>query len=312
MKEQDLHNNSETFLAKWLVGELSDKELKVLVSEADFNSYVKIREGLNIFDVLESSSDASFMKIQDHISKSQSQDQSNVRSLKSGRWLFGIAASVVLLIGLFFILGDDIVTLETNYGDQKTMVLLDGSEVILNSKSTLTYNKDDWEHNRTLNLKGEGFFKVKKGSAFTVITDNGTVTVLGTQFNVNSQHDLFEVRCFEGKVRVKSNDDTFVLLPTNTVRRINGFAAEQWESTSANPSWLEGESTFKSVPLKYVITSLESQYNIAIDTTNINSNLIYTGSFTHKDLNTALKTVFNSLQIRFIEKEKGNIYLSTK
>ena len=213
---------------------------------------------------------------------------------------------------MFFILGDDIVTIETNYGEQKTIVLLDGSEVILNSKSTLTYDEDDWENNRILNLKGEGYFKVRKGSTFTVVTDNGDVKVLGTQFNVNSLNDLFEVSCFEGKVSVTSKAENYILLPTNSVRRINGFDVEQWKTLDVNPSWINGESTFKSVPLKYVITSIESQYNIKIESKEINSNLIYTGSFTHKDLDIALKTVFNSLQIRYIEKEKGNIYLSSK
>ncbi|MFT5847335.1 MAG: hypothetical protein ACJARX_001778 [Psychroserpens sp.] len=40
---------------------------------------------------------------------------------------------------------------------------------------------------------------------------------------------------------------------------------EQWETIDSNPSWINGESTFKSVPLKYAISSLESQYNITID-----------------------------------------------
>ena len=129
---------------------------------------------------------------------------------------------------------------------------------------------------------------------------------------MNSLSDLFEVICFEGKVSVKSKEENYILLPTNSVRRINGYGIEQWATVDLNPSWINGESTFKSVPLKYVISGLESQYNITIDAKDINSNLVYTGSFTHKDLHTALKTVFKSLRIRYIEKENQNIYLSTK
>tara|TARA_R110000751_G_scaffold28298_1_gene73893 strand:- start:1412 stop:2344 length:933 start_codon:yes stop_codon:yes gene_type:complete len=310
MKDQNLNNENDTFLAKWLEGELSDDALKSLVSENEYHSFLKIRKGINAYENLESSTDASFSKIQDHISKSK--EKGKIRQLNSNRWLLGIAASIVVLIGLVFILGDDIVTIETNYGEQKTIVLLDGSEVILNSKSTLTYDEDDWKNNRILNLKGEGYFKVKKGSTFKVVTNNGDVKVLGTQFNVNSLNDLFEVSCFEGKVSVTSKTENYILLPTNSVRRINGYDVEQWKTLDVNPSWINGESTFKSVPLKYVITSIETQYNIKIESKEINSNLIYTGSFTHKDLDIALKTVFNSLQIRYIEKEKGNIYLSSK
>lgn len=308
MENKDLHNANNTFLAQWLAGELSDAELKTLVSETDYKSFLKLKKGLDAYGDLEASTDASFAKIQEKIALKKGK----VRSLNANTWLIGIAASVVLFFGLFSILGNDIVTIETNYGEQKTIALLDGSEVIMNSKSTITYDEAEWKSSRTLNLKGEAYFKVKKGSKFTVVTDNGEVQVLGTQFNVNTVNDLFEVVCFEGKVSVKTNKESHILLPTNTVRRINGNTIEKWDVSNTNPSWINGESSFKSVPLKYVISALESQYDIQIHDDSIDNNIIYTGSFTHKDLNTALKTVFKSLQIQYFEKEKGNIYLSIK
>jgi ferric-dicitrate binding protein FerR (iron transport regulator) len=308
MKNEASHNTNETFLAQWLEGELSDFELKELVSDSDYKSFLKIRKGLEVYDQLEASTDASYAKIQEQIN----QHKGKVRRLHVNTWLIGIAASVVLFFGLFSILGDDLVTIETNFGEQKTVALLDGSEVILNSKSTLIYNEDSWKNNRTLRLNGEAYFKVKKGSTFTVVTDNGDVQVLGTQFNVNSVSDLFEVVCFEGKVSVRTNNEEHILLPSNSVRRINGNAIEKWSIGDANPSWIDGESSFRSVPLKYVISALESQYSIDINSDAIDDNVIYTGSFTHKNLNTALMTVFKSLQIQYVEKEKGNIYLSTE
>ncbi|WP_431135981.1 FecR family protein [Psychroserpens mesophilus] len=308
MKHKESHNDNDTFLAQWLEGELSDNELKKLISEADYKSFLKIRKGLDTYDKLESPTDASFAKIKDRIYNKKGK----VRNLNTKTWLIGIAASLVLFFGLFSILDDDVITVETNYGEQKTIALLDGSEVIMNSKSILTYDEDNWSEERTLHLEGEAYFKVKKGSAFSVVTDNGKVQVLGTQFNVNSESDLFEVVCFEGKVSVKTKDEDVILLPSNSVRRINGNAIEKRISPEGSPSWINGESSFKSVPLKYVIAALESQYNIDIHSGGIDDNIIYTGSFTHKNLNTALQTVFKSLQIQYFEKEKGNIYLSIK
>lgn len=308
MKTKELNNENDSFLAQWLEGKLSDIELKKLVSESDYKSFLKIRKGLEVYDDLEGSTNASFAKIQDHISNKKGK----VRNLNANHWFIGIAASVVLFFGLFTILGNDIVTIETNYGEQKTIALLDGSEVIINSKSTITFDENNWENDRTITLNGEAYFKVKKGSTFKVITENGDVQVLGTQFNVNSVSDLFEVVCFEGKVSVQTNAEDYILLPTNTVRRINGNAIEKWDISEGNPSWINGESSFKSVPLKYVISALESQYNIKINSDTINNTIIFTGSFTHESLNTALKTVFKSLQIQYFEKEKGNIYLSVK
>ncbi|MGB3606869.1 FecR domain-containing protein, partial [Psychroserpens sp.] len=73
-----------------------------------------------------------------------------------------------------------------------------------------------------------------------------------------------------------------------------------------------GESSFKSVPIGYVISAIEAQYGISIKYDTIDEHVIYTGSFTHSNLNLALKTVFKSLDIIYNEKEKGIIYLSQK
>ncbi|MCK8482031.1 FecR domain-containing protein [Psychroserpens algicola] len=308
MNEEQLHNENDTFLAQWLAGDLSDDQLKNMVSESDFKAFLKIRKGIETYEVLEGDGSASFSQIQDKISLKKSK----VKSLNNRSWWIGVAASIVLLFGLFLIRSDQDVKIATNYGEQKTIELLDGSQVVLNSKSTLVYNTDEWQNNRTLMLKGEAYFKVKKGSTFTVTTENGNVSVLGTQFNVNSVSDLFEVACFEGKVSVQTQEEDYILTPSNAVRRINGYAVETWKTTLDSPSWIDGESSFTSVPLSYVISALESQYNIKIDSKNIDQTLVYTGSFTHKDLDIALQTVFKSLEIRYIEKEKGNIYLSTK
>jgi len=305
MEDKNLHNNEETFLALWLEGKLSDAELKNRVSEPDYNSYIKLRKGLEVSEQLNASTEDSFKIIRERIAKKNTK----VRKLNPISWSIGIAASIVLLFGLFSILGDDVITHETGFGDTKTIVLLDGSEVILNSKSTITFNESTWKENRTLTLNGEAYFKVEKGNTFTVNTDNGSVTVLGTQFNVNSTSDFFDVVCYEGKVAVKTNTSEHVLLPTNSVRKINGDPSEASVTALLKPTWIDGESTFKSVPIKYVITALESQYNITIDSEAIKDSTLFSGSFPNNNLNVALKTVFEALNITYNEKEKRNIKL---
>lgn len=308
MEKQDLNSKNDTFLAEWLAGEISDEQLKTLVSSEDYLAFLKIRKGIETIDALEAPVDESFERIKSRMN----QKRGVVRSLQPLRWAAGIAASIIVLFGVFTFLDDNVITYNTNYGEQQTIALLDGSQVILNAKSTLSYNEDDWSSNRSLDLNGEAYFKVEKGSTFTVNTENGSVTVLGTQFDVNTFSDYFEVTCYEGKVRVESQNETYVLVPGQTVRRINGDPADQWESNVIAPSWIAGESSFKSVPIEYVISTLESQYDVTIHAENIDDSIIYTGSFTHEDLDVALQTVFRSLNLNYIEKEKGNIYLSAQ
>ena len=308
MENQKSNIDKDTFLAQWLKGSISDKELKNLVSEADFIAYKKLKRGFDVSKKLNAPIDASFAKIQQRISEKQQQKQQKVRPLYIS-WSIGIAASIVLLFGIFSLFGNDTTIIETGFGDHKTIALLDDSEVILNSKSKITYDESDWKNNRVLTLEGEAYFKVKKGNTFTVKTTNGSVTVLGTQFNVNSTDDFLDVVCYEGKVSVKTNTSEHILLPTNRVRKINGDPSEFTITDLVKPTWIAGESTFKSVPIKYVILALEDQYNITFNAETIDNSTLFTGSFPHNNLNVALKTVFETLNIKYSEKEERNIKL---
>lgn len=303
MEENNLHTENN-FLAKWLEGEITDEALKEYVSKEDFSTYQKLKYGIVTYSKLESPLDTSLSKIKSRISKNKKEN----KSIKHW-WFVAVAASVILFFGLFNYLHNNTITIDTNFGEQKTFALLDGSEVILNSKSEISYNSDDWESNRALFLTGEAFFKVKKGSTFTVNTDNGLVTVLGTEFNVNSKGDYFQVVCYEGKVMVKNKDTDHILTPKKHIRRINGNDIETWESDKKEPTWINGESSFERVPLAYVIKALSEQYNVQFLNKNINETDLYTGSFTHSDLNTALKTVFDAMQIQYFKKENGRIEL---
>lgn len=294
----------EFYLSEWIEGRLSDAELKQHVSEEDFLVYQKMKKGIDVLDQLNASTEESFAAIKHKIETQTPESTTNYKNL----WV-GIAASIVLFFGLFTILQNDVATYETGFGEQQTLALLDGSEVILNSKSSLSYDKDEWNTNRTLHLEGEAYFKVKKGSTFTVKTSNGIVQVLGTQFNVKSQDDYFQVVCYEGKVSVNTQGEASILLPSNNIRKINGHTIESWKTSTLSPTWIAGESTFRSVPLKYVLSALESQYQIEFDSRNIDDTIVFTGSFTHNNLEVALKTVFDALQVTYNEKEKNVIKL---
>ena len=307
MKKEFSHNDSDTFLAQWLEGELSDNELKNLVSKDDFSAYLKIKKGMDVAEKLNAPVTDTFAKIQDKINNKKQK----VRPLHTN-WTIGIAASIILLFGLFAIFDDKTITAETGFGESKSIVLLDGSEVILNSKSKITYNEDNWKENRTLQLEGEAYFKVAKGKTFIVETDNGSVTVFGTQFNVNSTEDYFDVVCYEGKVGVKTTKYNHILMPNDAVRRVNGYPSQVSMHLDKKPTWIDGESTFKSVPLRYVIIAFEDQYNITFDAEAINDKDVFTGSFPHNNLNIALKTVFETLNINYNEKENRNIKLRYK
>jgi len=180
MEEKATDNN--TYLAKWIAKEISDKELQELVSDTDFSTYKKLRDGITIYEQLEAPLDNILENIKEIIKhkKAEKKSQPKVRFLYS-KLAFAAAASIALFFSISTFLTNRDVTFQSDFGEHKTIALLDGSEVILNAKSTLKYDEKNWKNNREVFLKGEAFFKVQKGSTFNVTTGNGTVSVLGTQ-----------------------------------------------------------------------------------------------------------------------------------
>lgn len=305
MEKKSTHK--DTYLAKWIAGEITNDELKALVSEEDFQAYVKLKKGLEVSEQLDRPVEDSFLKVKEKINRKKSK----VISLKT-KWAIGIAASILVIFTLFNFLKPTQNSIMTGYGEQKSVVLEDGSEVILNSRTAIAYNAEDWDEKRELTLNGEAYFKVAKGETFTVITPNGTIQVLGTQFDVNSTTDFFDVTCYEGKVKVTTNDSlSHILLPGQAVRKINGFETQNLSSGDGEPTWISGESTFESVPLEYVITALENEYNITVDASQVDTSILFSGGFPHSNIEIALQTVFGSLDINYDFISKSNLKLST-
>ena len=306
MEKNTLHNEEDYFLSHWLEGELTDEELRQRVSEDDFLKYKMIRDGLNVHSELKAPLKMSFQEIQAKIGQSKVKR----KSFGPAKLALAIAASLVLFISLFNSFGSDSTKFETSFSEQKTVTLLDGSSVELNAKSQLSYNESDWNDTREIELIGEAFFKVEKGKTFTVHTKNGEVAVLGTQFNVNSSSDYFVVSCYEGSVKVSIDEKDYVLRPGEFFRRINGNEIEKWTEEANSPSWIVGESSFRSTPLRYVIGALERQYEVEFDRSAIDETAIFTGSFGHNNLDTALASVFRTMQIEYKRNSEKSIVLS--
>ena len=302
---ENLTKEEESFLAKWLDGTISDATLKELVSEQDFIDYKKIKSGLELLDELNRPVATSFNALNNSIHKKRNFKHSQA----TFKWGLSIAASILVVLGCYFAFNFGEITYETSYAEQKTINFPDGSEVVLNAKSVINFNEKDWRNNRTILLKGEAFFKVKKGSTFSVQTSNGLVRVLGTQFNVKDTDTFFEVVCYEGKVSVTNNKKEYVLSPGNAIRKVDGKDSEKHNKENSLPSWLNGESSFVSVPLKYVILELDKQYNIEIDAHRIDDSIIFTGSFSNKDLKLALVSVFKTMDIQYTKEKNGVLSL---
>ena len=294
-------------ILKWLNRETSDEELARLQESKDFKTLEKIAHYASQIETPKVNVDKA---LEDFKLRTQ-------KTAKKGRIIpFNFkqvskyaAIIVVLLTTSYFLFFNNETSFKTQFSQTKTFNLPDNSEVILNSNSTITFNKNKWKSNRHLTLSGEAFFKVQKGEKFTVNTEIGEVTVLGTKFNVKERTNYFEVKTYEGLVSV-AYKDTLVKLSKGTIFKVVNGTIDTVNTFDINEnSWLQKESNFKSTALRFVLKEIENQFGYTIETKDIDLDILYSGGFTHADVNIALQSVTIPLQLSYkIEGEKIIIF----
>ena len=286
--------NREELISKWLDNNLNDQELQAFKNLEDYDDFIKLNNGLQAF------------KADDYdTSKELENVLSKIKSEKTPSktyWLkpfMRVAAILAICFSLYYYTTTLDTTITTAVAQKTTIELPDASSVSLNTQSILVFNKNDWKKERDVELEGEAFFKVAKGSSFNVITKSGTVTVYGTQFNVKQRDNYFEVICYEGLVGVTYNSQETKLKPGDSFLIIDGKTIAKEKENRSTPSWLNNESTFKSLPYKTIVAEFERQYGVDITLINIDSTQLFTGSFTHDNIEIALKSITLPLHLTY-------------
>jgi len=287
----------EELIRKWLDNELDPKELELFKGLDDYEDFLRISDGIqgfksNVFDT-----DAELRKLQKAI-ELKNQPKNWLKPL------IAIAAAVVILFGVYQSLALQETQVSTLASQKQELQLPDNSNVFLNALSTVSFNEKEWDTKREVQLQGEAFFKVEKGSTFNVKTATGLVTVVGTQFTVKERDDLFEVICYEGSVRVDHLGQTLVLKRGERYLNIQGAPISNTQTTELNPSWINNNSSFKSIPYHFVLEEFERQYDIKFVENDIDSKQLFTGSFPHDDIDFALKLITLPLNLKYIRNNR--------
>jgi ferric-dicitrate binding protein FerR (iron transport regulator) len=297
--------NKEYFIKKWLTNTLTDEELNEFKKLEDYDLNEKIIEKAEYFKASHFSSVKNFDKFKEQLPTKETP----VKRFVPYKRFYKIAGLFIMALSIYFIFFfNNLTTVKTLASQKSSFELPDASIVMLNAESKAKYSKKKWSDKRELNLDGEAFFKVAKGSKFDVNTSNGTVTVVGTQFNVKSRKHYFEVICFQGIVNVKTKGRENKLLKGMTLRIINKVMSLD-SVNGAQPKWLNNISSFKSVPLSEVLDEFERQYNVIIQTDKVDTQRLFTGGFTQKDLDQALNSITIPFNLSYKKDNSNKIIL---
>ncbi|HOW10845.1 MAG TPA: FecR domain-containing protein, partial [Bacteroidales bacterium] len=189
--------------------------------------------------------------------------------------------------------------IKSPYGSRSEISLPDGTTVILNAGSFLSYSNDYNHSNRNVTLKGEAYFNVARNENMPFVVNAGplNITALGTEFNVKAydEENAIETTLVTGKVAItregSGNDSQAVDLNPNQkaifIRNQEGFLLEDIkdsEEDSAEPeqtimsniliapkvnveqvvAWTTGKLIFRGESLDRLCVELERKYDVTI------------------------------------------------
>lgn len=286
MKREDL-------IQKWLDHELNAEELEAFKNLEDYDALVAMNTHLKSFKAPEYTTSEELKTVLNKINTSKTTSNNWVRAA------LRIAAVVVICFSVYYTLTLDTTFTTLAANKESNIELPDASTVSLNARSSVTFNKHNWSKKRKVELEGEAFFKVAKGSKFEVQTKAGTITVLGTQFNIKQRGNYFEVICYEGKVGVTYQNQQTTLLAGDSFLMIDGKLIAKEKEKLATPSWLHNESQFISLPYKVVLDEFERQYNVTFKTNDVDLTQRFTGGFSHNNMDVALKAITLPLNVTY-------------
>ncbi len=193
-------------------------------------------------------------------------------------------------------------------GQKLSITLPDGSTVKLNSGSRLVAPQQFTGNTRQVFLEGEAFFEVTEDAShpFVVNTDNFTVKVLGTSFNISSyqQEQNNSVAVVTGRVMVSGSPEApEVISETLTPDQMLVYSAgkKSWERRNGFDrdlilGWRDQKLIFRDDHINNILKILSRWYGVEFQ---VNVTIDPRREYTARFSNPTLKEVMESLSYNY-------------
>lgn len=206
----------------------------------------------------------------------------------------------------------------TQTGEQRTVVLEDGSQVLLDAESELHVAYDEQERRLVLS-RGQAQFKVRRDPLrpFVVQAADGAVRALGTEFQVRVDGRAVTVTLLEGKVavdveRVLAASRSEVLTPGEQIRF--DTRKDVWAKKDADlevvQGWTYGDLVFKEWRLAELVAEMNrySTTKVRIEDATLRD-LPISGRFHAGDYQTMIAVLESDWPVRAASEVGGEVAL---
>lgn len=306
-----IQHDMDALIGKFLTGEANPEEAMFLedwIAESPENK-IYFEQSASAFGLVEQavSTDTAWTTIQGQLK------QAPVRKLAIG-WVAAVAAILILSFGavLYLMNSGGETTVFTAGKEEKNIELNDGTDIQLASHSSLGLSADYGKKNRSVTLKGSGYFSVKHSEKLPFIIDAGPIHIkdLGTKFDVKAADDTIFVRVDEGIVVIYDNKGMQLTLHANeSAHYVISSGELKLDILTEDLKAKYKTIILDNQRLEDVVHILNQTYkvNIRIDNPELN-NCRITTEFLNEDLDTVLTVISQTLEVTII-REKNNEYL---
>ena len=195
------------------------------------------------------------------------------------------------------------VTIEQNNlsipkGGQYHVTLPDGTQVYLNSTSSLSYPTQFIGSSRNVTLQGEAYFEVAKNAKMPFIinvNNKQKIEVLGTHFNVKAYTDEQEINTtlLEGSVKISTDDKNVILKPGQmAVDNPSKSLSVQIADLEEIMAWKNGLFIFNNENITTVMKKVARWYDVDVVFKGNMENTNFVGNYSRsKSLANLLKNI---------------------
>ncbi len=193
------------------------------------------------------------------------------------------------------------------------ITLPDGSTVKMNASTKIEYPERFAADVRKVKLSGEAFFEVTRDTAhpFIIETENASVEVLGTSFNVSAYPEagLVEVNVKTGKVKLTQHTtgntaSKSAILPAGERGWLKVADGEIGHEIILSPNysaWISKEMVFQRTPLAEAFAVLENTYHVKIRMENPEIGRIpYTANFANLKLDYIVEVIARTHKLKVV------------
>ncbi len=294
-------------LAKWLEGTLSAEEEARLAEVVDLENLRATLSQQENFGIATRPTASMWEDMQQHINSSEMPKHSN----RKWWWIVLALLCVALLGGLLYMTFFAEEKVKTAPKETQEIIYADGTRIQLSPSSEVRYDASNWKVERRIALKGQAFFEVTKGATFTVESTQGTIQVLGTQFDIWLGDDAMRVQCFEGSVEVRAASGQTILEAGQQVRVNKNRLVAVEALNSERPDWLSGERIYEKDKIADILDDLTRFYDLNIQAKNVDTEIEFSGVLPTNDLQKAVRYLADSMGWTY-EIQANNILFSAE